>query len=452
MQAPPDFAAISMMLVQAAVVGNKICIRPKRLDDWIVASNLWGFVVGRPGIMKTPAVRQPLKVLQALEIEAKKEFLKKMVDYNVRALIAAAKKKAQQQAVKDAVEGGTDPLEAAKANDVEEEKPPTEPRYITNDATVEKQGVLLADNPNGLMSFRDELTGFLENLDREGQEGARSFYLEAWDGLGSFTYDRIIRGTIHIPKVCLSILGTIQPGRLAGYLAEALECGKADDGLLQRFQLAVYPDVSTNWKNVDRFPDTKAKAAARETIQRLAALDPDTLTTELRHDDGIAFLRFDNEAQEIFDAWRATLEVSVRNGGLNFALESHLAKYRSMVPSLALLCHLADGRTDSVSKAAIEKAILWAEYLWTHAKRIYGMGIAESSPAKKLGERIRKGQVRDRFVARDIYNNNWSGLDREATEAALVELVTLLWLRSTKISTGGAPRTEYRINPAVIEN
>jgi hypothetical protein len=30
---------------------------------------------------------------------------------------------------------------------------------------------------NGLTVFRDEIAGLLEHLDREGQEGARAFYI-----------------------------------------------------------------------------------------------------------------------------------------------------------------------------------------------------------------------------------------------------------------------------------
>jgi hypothetical protein len=280
MQAPPDFAAIAMMLTEAAAIGNKVCIRPKRHDDWLVSPNMWGFGVGRPGIMKTPSVREPLKVLQTLEIEAKKKFDKEMMEFMVRAAIGEAKKKVQAKAIKEAIENEQDPREAAKAAEVEEEKPPTMRRFICNDSTVEKHGVIMAENPSGVMVFRDELVGLLENLDKEGQEGARAFYLESWDGLGSFTWDRIARGTIYIPKCCLTMLGTIQPGRLLGYLAEAVECGKADDGLLQRFQLAIYPDVSREWKNVDRYPDTQAKHRARDVIKQLSEFGPDSITIE----------------------------------------------------------------------------------------------------------------------------------------------------------------------------
>ncbi len=50
-------------------------------------------------------------------------------------------------------------------------------------------------------------------------------------------------------------------------------------------------------------------------------------------------LRFDPEAQELFDAFRDTLERRLRSEAMAAtpAFESHLAKYRSLMPTLALL-------------------------------------------------------------------------------------------------------------------
>lgn len=99
----------------------------------------------------------------------------------------------------------------------------------------------------------------LEGLDKDGHEAARGFYLEAWNGTGRYTYDRIGRGTIDIDAAVVSMIGTIQPSRLAEYVASAVRGGSGDDGLIQRFQLAVWPDCPSRWRNVDRWPDTKAK-------------------------------------------------------------------------------------------------------------------------------------------------------------------------------------------------
>ena len=56
MQCPADFPAVTMMVMLSAVVGRRCAVQPKRQDDWIVVPNLWGMVIGRPGIMKTPAI------------------------------------------------------------------------------------------------------------------------------------------------------------------------------------------------------------------------------------------------------------------------------------------------------------------------------------------------------------------------------------------------------------
>lgn len=119
----------------------------------------------------------------------------------------------------------------------------TEKRFKTNDATVEKIGALLLDNPNGIMIIRDELSGWLKTLEKAGREGDREFFLESWNGYGSFTVDRIGRGTLHIPSLCLSIFGGLQPGKLDAYISQALNSGAGDDGMLQRFQLLMYPEM-----------------------------------------------------------------------------------------------------------------------------------------------------------------------------------------------------------------
>ena len=140
------------------------------------------------------------------------------------ALIAKAKAESAKQKLKKAAGLKVPPSEsvlrdlAQEVAQGESLEAPTARRYLVNDATVEKLGELLHENSNGLLQFRDELNGFLRSMDRQGHESDRGFYLESWNGFGSYTYDRIGRGTIVIPNICLSIFGGIQPGPLARHL------------------------------------------------------------------------------------------------------------------------------------------------------------------------------------------------------------------------------------------
>ena len=53
--------------------GRRVGIRPKRYDDWVVVPNLWGLVVGPPGLLKTPMLREILKPLMRLAARAREE-------------------------------------------------------------------------------------------------------------------------------------------------------------------------------------------------------------------------------------------------------------------------------------------------------------------------------------------------------------------------------------------
>jgi putative DNA primase/helicase len=449
MQCPPDFPAVAVMVALAGVVGKKIGIRPKRYDDWHVVPNLWGAVVGRPGVMKTPAIRQPVTFLHRLEIEAKKEYAEELAAYEIETLVVEEQERQRKAAIARAIKDKRDPEIAAQAFCIEKPTEPVRKRFIVNDSTVEKLGELLNQNPNGLTVFRDEIAGLLEHLDREGQEGARAFYVEAWEGTGRFTYDRIGRGTVEIESTTLSLLGGIQPGKLYGYLRTAIRGGVGDDGLMQRFQLAVYPDIDANWRNIDRWPDSQAKQAVWDVFQALNTLKPATIRAE--SDDQGSFLRFDQQAQALFDDWRSELEPRIRSGEEHPVFESHLAKYRSLVPTLALIIHLADRVSGPVTVDAMRKALAWARYLETHARRIYGI-VTDQAPAsaKALAKRIRDGDILDGFTQRSVYRNAWAGLDKESTELAVELLIERGWLKEVETPTTGRPRTSYRIHPAIL--
>jgi uncharacterized protein DUF3987 len=281
MQIPPDFAAAGAVVVAGSLIGRKVGIHPKRHDDWLVVPNLWGAVVGRPSLLKSPALAEVMKPLARLIAEAYEDYQKAELAYETDVMVAEAKKAALKDELKRAAKetaksGDRSTLEeiARRSQDTEVPEEPVLRRYKTEDATVEKISEILLDNLRGILVHRDELSGWLRNLDKQGREGDRSFYLESWNGTGSFDVDRIGRGSLHVPALCLSILGSIQPGLLSTYVYQATQGEKGDDGLLQRFQLLVWPDPPGAWRNVDRWPDTEAKNRAYEVFKRLDALDP----------------------------------------------------------------------------------------------------------------------------------------------------------------------------------
>jgi hypothetical protein len=95
--------------------------------------------------------------------------------------------------------------------------------------------------------------------------------------------------------------------------------------------------------------------------------------------------------------------------------EIEVEEYRKLVPALALINHLVEGATGAISETAILRALAFADYLGTHARRAYGAGSeVETSAAKAILAKVRKGDLADGFTARDIHQHGWSNLsDRE---------------------------------------
>lgn len=221
--------------------------------------------------------------------------------------------------------------------------------------------------------------------------------------------------------------------------------------MIQRFGLLVWPDGSPEWSNVDRYPDSAARQVAYSTFERLDKLTADEIGAQRDRFEAIPFLRFDDEGQEVFDEWRMKFEGRLRSGDLHPALESHLAKYRKLVPSLALICALADGGTRAIEGAAALRALAFAEYLESHARRCYAAGSeAETAGAKAILSRIHKGDLVDGFTCRDVHRPRWSNLSElDQVQSGLNLLVDCDWLAASTAagSVGGRPKTIYWINP-----
>jgi putative DNA primase/helicase len=438
MQCPPEYPAIGVLVMLAGVVGRRITIRPKRLDDWTVVPNLWGMIVGRPAEMKTPALEEVLRPLRAVQARAMSDHRTAVEDFDSAELLREQRKQVSKQAIRAALKkgdrSGASDLAAEAARD--DSDAPVCRRWLVNDSTIEKLGEILAENPDGVLLYRDELHGFFKTLERQGHEADRAFYLESWNGDGSYVYDRIGRGTLYIENVCLSLLGAIQPGPLST-LVRSMR-GSGDDGLLQRFQLAVWPDKSGDWRNVDRKPDYEARDEIDALLERMASMPAQDEPWQ-----------FDDSAQAVFDAWRADLETRIR-GDLPDVLQAHLSKYRSLVPSLALLCALASGSSGSlVLEDSVIRAIGWADFLEAHARRIYAPALSpDMDAAQALAAKIAVGDIAGRFSLKDVYRPGWSGLvTRDDAAAAVGVLVDFDWLREDREDTSGRTRTVYEVNP-----
>ncbi|MEJ8821519.1 YfjI family protein [Variovorax humicola] len=440
MQCPPDFPAVGAIAAISSLIGARAVVQPKAKDDWQVVPNMWGLIIGSPGVMKSPALSEALRPLHRLEAAAREAWELEKETWDLDAKVAEMANDANSKSARALV--AKDPAKArALLKPADVPPSPLERRFIVNDATVEKLGDLMSSNPWGFLAYRDEIHGLLKGMDREGQEGARAFYLQAYDGNQGYTFDRIGRGTVRIPRVCLSMLGGIQPGRIQSYVRDAVSGGAGDDGLLQRFGLTVWPDVSGDFKNVDQWPDTPAKQMAGDVFDRLGAIGT---TGEPR------IWRFDPPAQGLFNEWREPFEREIRSDEIHPALIAHLSKYRKLIPALALVFAMIEV-TDAgvITESHLTRALAWSDYLRSHAERLYSAAVMpETSAAKTLLSKIVAGALGSTFTPREVAVKHWTGLTTpDAVRKAAELLADYDWLRGGVVRTGGRPSERYEVNP-----
>jgi len=471
MQTLPDFVTISALVVTGSVIGSGCSIKPKQKDGWEVVPNIWGACIARPSVaLKTPCMKEAMRPLDKLQEKygelyekekagaefdnlANESMLKDVKDR----LSKAAKGKGKDGVVK------ADDMSALKAQYMElkeaDDDAPKRRLFKTNEVTIQAMTILQDDNPRGILVFRDELMGLLTKWDRVDYADERAYFLEGWNGDGSYTDVKIGRGLTEAKNICISLLGGIQPDKLSRYLWQA---AKGDnDGLVQRLQLAVWPDEPEHWQNVDEYPDDEARQRAYAILETLAEMDFTQYGAEQGEHDDRPYYRFSEAGQQVFNDWLENLQnVKIKQEGKLLMVE-HFGKFRSLMPSLALIFHLidiADGKpVGNVSEQAARLAVKWCDYLESHARRIYAMADSpESIAAAELAGKIEDSKLPNPFTVRHVIRKGWQELkDKEIVQAACKILIDENWLcmsRKPKPTTGRPPAPEYHINPAVFSN
>jgi putative DNA primase/helicase len=440
MSCPVEFPAIGAMVVLSAAVGSQIHCAPYAQGAWMVPAGAWGMVVSSAGALKSPPLSEMLRPLYEMDKMAAEHYRLALEQYQIDKAI-------YDNAVKAAIKSGVAPVGLSV---------PVEPamtRYMVNDSTYEMLVAIAAANPNGFLVWRDELVGWFHSLNKENQKEARGLYLTGWSGTEGYATDRIGRGHVRADRVNLSLLGTIQPNVLRSIVHDAVSGGAGDDGLVARFQMAVFPDPVRDYVKVDRAPNMAAMRHYEETIKTLLNLDLQAIGASVMPNE-TACLPFDDEAQQLFDDWRQELEDRIRDpqSDEHPAMLSHLGKYRSLFPKLALVLHLADGKTGSIGKTAAARAMIWTKYLEAHARRIYHTATNRAmQSAVTLANKIKAGRVADGFTRSDVLVKEWAGLrTAEEVNTALTVLRDMNWLTSTEDRrTGGRPAEHYYISPRV---
>jgi hypothetical protein len=466
MNVRPEIVTIPMIIALSSLIGRQVAIRPKKHDfTFEVIPNLWGAVVADPGSKKSPAVNMALAPINELvkgEKEKFKDALKEFepIEQRINLEIDSLNKRYNSKGsnkitAQELVE------ETQKFKDELEEQRPVEKRYITNDSTIEKLVEILRDNPNGLMISKDELVGWLKSFDKKGREEDRPFFLSSWAGNQVNEVDRIGRGNIYVPSLCISIFGSIVPSVLNKYLNEKMNNMGGDDGLMDRIQLLIHPESLPFKEDVDRIPDTEKLNYVARVFKELDSIDDEKYKLQWDNHSELNYLQYDSNAQTIYKSWATELEIRLSSDDIPDHIKGHLSKYRSLIPSLSLIFHLVDQsltkkekRKSEIGVTSVKRSIAWAKYLEKNLNKVYGNVIyPELSSAMILYKRIHDGKLTDKMTVRDICRKNWSkvGSKKDDVLKAIKVLSDHSMVRIETINENGNYSQIIHIHPELLQ-
>ncbi|MEE9426055.1 MAG: YfjI family protein [Methylococcales bacterium] len=439
MGAPVDFIAIGALVSLSSLLGKKFTIKPKQHDDWTVVPNLWGACVGRPSSMKSPTQRAATDFIREIDTQCRENHRMAVNDYKIdlqvhdlltKSVISESKKLKNKEEIK------------TKITELQTNIP-AEPKLeqkIINSCTVEKLQMILEDNSNGVLVIHDELSGLLSRLSKNEHSEDRAFLLTAFNGDQSFTVDRVTRKSVYIKNCICSVLGGIQPSKLLLFMDGVSKgLGPNDDGLIQRFQLLVYPDFLMK-DLVDRKPEEHLKILARSVFMKFHTF----LQTDF------SCLNFNDEAQISFNNFHREMNEKTCSEK-NIGIEAHLGKYPSLMASLSLILYLADiDEIESVTADVAISAIILCNYFEEHARRIYGIEDSVEYRANILSKKLYT--LENGFTVRDVLRKNWSGLsNQDQIIEAINELIDHGYLAKDSTDyTTGRPTKKYTINPTLL--
>jgi len=445
--APTDFVALGLIVSTAGVIGPKRRVSP--WEGWEEPSIVWGAGVGPPSFSKSPAFDPFREAVRTVERGLNADWDSKLSKFETDKNAADAHRAKWEQEVATAVRSNTDvPLMPEEAAQPEK---PTQRRLCVVDSTPEKLVRLLADNPGGLICYRDELTGLIGSFDKYGGSGAdRAFWLEAYGGR-SYRYDRVKdNAAIDLPFCAVSLLGGIQPDRLNRFILSG-----DDDGLASRL-LYAWPDPVPS-RRPSRAADQFALLAA---LQRLAALefvpaDGDSVKPRV--------VLLETDAADEFQAWwertqwNAKQTATGRVAGAIGKLDGITLRLSQVLEFLAWAWRQSNTpEPEKISVSSVLNAIKLIE-LWVRPtlERVFSeAALPQVQQDAMVIARWLLKERRDLINARDL--RRLAGFpgpkDAKKLDAALELLVDGRWLFPQPNDGPGRPRKDFQVSQAIYRN
>lgn len=320
-----DFSAAAAMFTVATSNGNRYKLRVK--NGWEAPTIFWFACVGYPGTIKTHPVKMLTRPLNKIDVRSKDAFDEELKHY-----------------------------------DPESKQPrPKFKQLLISDYTLEALHSIHDINKRGIGLYKDELKGFLNDMNKYRKGSDEEFWLESFNN-GSYIVNRVTKDPVMINNICINIIGTIQHDVLHKVVTQYAGNGLIDRFLFTASETTVYPltDLEINERYMIQW---------NELINRINEYysyhnhhDSETLT--MGPDAFQVYKKIDEEY------------VGIQNGNdKSQGLKNYLSKMKTYIPRFALLLAIMESICEGVEVEVTPDHMLGAkkvaDYFVSTAEKIF---------------------------------------------------------------------------------
>jgi hypothetical protein len=339
-----DYMGCSLLWLISVCIGNSYQIEVKR--GWTENATIWMSLVGKAGIGKTPSINNIIFPLQKINSREIKRYYKELEKYEFYQNLTKKEQK-----------------------DYPEISKPIKTQFIANDITLEALVDLHQESDNAVGVFKDELAGWLKDMNKYRAGSDLEFWLSCWSGK-SVSLNRLTRKGSFIDKPLIPVLGGIQPEIFNNFYTDENKSNGFMDRMLLSFPDAIIEKYNENeleydileWykNNIISFFDITKSVIRRDKEN---VIEP--LTAKLSDEAKKEWIRIFNNITDYQN-----------DDNENEYLKSMYPKQKSYIPRFALLIHVFDeffsagGNTLLISKESVLKAEKLSNYFIATAKKV----------------------------------------------------------------------------------
>jgi hypothetical protein len=339
-----DYMGVSLMWLISVCVGISTRIEVKR--GWYEFGVLWVAVVGKAGIGKTPSINNVIFPLMKENSKEIKNYIKN--------------------------KEGEDYYNSLSKQDKEsypEPKPAVKTQFIANDITLEALVDLNQQSDNSVGVFKDELAGWLKDMNKYRAGSDLEFWLSTWSSK-SVNLNRMTRAGSFVEKPFIPVLGGIQPSIFNSFSTEE----NKENGFMDRMLLA-FPDAKVDKYNENEL-DVDLIRWYGQVIKDFYQQTKGRVFRNAEGDIEVETINFSAEAKKEWELIFNEITNKQNNDEESEFLKSMYPKQKSYIPRFALLLNVfnnafKDGKPSTeIELETIQKAKKLSDYFVNNARKV----------------------------------------------------------------------------------